>query len=202
VGSLAIRLTLDPAPAKPTIELKQLGVSDEALIQCVRKVIQKAPLAKVPRPAAAIVTLDVSNTRAAGESEMQERIAVEEQVAVRDEGDGTYSAEWAPSDRKVAFLARSKGSREAVEATIRGLRKSFASLLDCRRRARKGDLSPAGELRATLRLARGGNVSAKLLSSTVEHERAATCTERQLGKLKLEGGPPGKQVELVVTFAP
>jgi len=166
----------------------------------VKEVFKKAPLSKVARPAAAIATLDVSNSRAAGEAVMQERRAITEQIDVKPDGAG-FTAEWSTTDKEVSFAARSS-SKAGVEVVIKNLRDRFAGFLDCRRRSRKGDLSLGGTVEATIRLARGGESSTKMGASTVAHERAPICVEKALGRVTFEGAPPGQKVDVTVTFAP
>ncbi len=201
VGALAVRITLDAPKGPVKLELKEVDGPEPELGACVRKVLEKAPLSKLPRPAAAIATLELSNSRAKGEAAMQEHQATAGKVDAIAQPDGSYSAQWITTDREVSFGIRSK-NKEAAEAVARGLRDRFAGFLDCRRRARKGDLSPGGSVEATLRLARGGEASAKAGASTVAHERAPICVENALGRLKFEGAPAGQRVDVTVTFAP
>lgn len=201
VGAIAARITLDPGKAPAQLEIKEVGEPEPDLNKCVRKVFEKAPLSKVPRPAAAIATLELSNSRAAGQAVMLERQAEADKVEARAEGGG-FVADWVTTDKEVAFSVRGTGSKEAVEAVVRGLRNRFAGFLDCRRRAKKGDLSPAGTIQATLRLARGGESSTKLGASTVAHERAPICVERALSRVSYEGAPAGQKVDVTITFAP
>lgn len=200
VGGIAVRITLEAGKGPPTIELKEVGGPEPEISACVKKVLQKAPLSKVTRPAAAIATLEVSNSRAAGEAVMQERRAITEQIDVKSEGAG-FLAEWTTTDKEVSFAVRSS-SKEGVEVVLKNLRDRFAGFLDCRRRSRKGDLSPAGTVQASLRLARGGEASTKMGASTVAHERAPICVEKALGRVTFEGAPPGQKVDVTVTFAP
>jgi hypothetical protein len=196
-----VRITLEAGKAPPSIELREVAGPEPEISACVKKVMQKAPFSKVGRPAAAIATLDVSNSRAAGEAVMQERRAVTEQVDVKSDGAG-FVAGWTTTDKEVSFTARSTSSKEAVEVVIKSLRDRFAGFLDCRRRSRKGDLSPGGTVEAQLRLARGGDASTKIGASTVAHERAPICVENALKRVTFEGAPAGQKVDVTVTFAP
>lgn len=200
VGGIAVRITLDEGKGPAKIEIKEVAGPEPEISACVRKVLEKAPLGKVSRPAAAIATLDVSNSRAAGQAAMEERRVVTEAVDVKTDGSG-FMAEWTTTDKEVSFAARSS-SKDAVEVTIKSLRDRFAGFLDCRRRARKGDLSPGGTVEAQLRLARGGDASVKVGASTVAHERAPICVENALKRVTFEGAPPGQKVDITVTFVP
>jgi hypothetical protein len=200
VGALAIRITLDPGGGPPELELKETGGTEPALTKCVRKALEKAPLHKVPRPAAAIVTLQFDNTRARGQGVMEQRAAVADKVAVV-ERDGGHEADWTSGDGKVAFNVRSAKSGEAVEAVLRTLRDSYAGFADCRRRSEKDGKSPKGELAVSLQLQRGGKGVAKIGSSTVAHERAVPCVERVLKRLKFTDAPGGQRVDVKVAFS-
>jgi hypothetical protein len=202
VGGIAVRITLEQGKGPAKVEIKEVAGPEPEISACVRKVFERAPLSKVPRPSAAIATLDVSNTRAAGEAVMQERRALTEAVDVKTDPGGGFMAEWTTTDKEVSFAARSASSKEAVEVAIKNLRDRFAGFLDCRRRSRKGDLSPGGSVQAQLRLARGGEASVKMGASTVAHERAPICVEKALSRVTFDGAPAGQKVDITVTFAP
>jgi hypothetical protein len=202
VGGIAVRITLEQGKAPAKVEIKETAGPEPEISACVRKVLEKAPLGKLPRPAAAIATLDVSNSRAAGQAVMEERRVATEAVDVKSDPAGGFVAEWTTTDKEVSFAARSASSKEAVEVAIKNLRDRFAGFLDCRRRSRKGDLSPAGTVAAQLRLARGGEASVKMGASTVAHERAPICVENALKRVTFDGAPPGQKVDVTITFAP
>lgn len=199
VGSLSIRVTLEQGEQPPQLEIKENGGTEPDLTACVRRVLGRAPLNKVTRPAAALLTLEFQNSRAKGEREMQEQIAVSDRVDVRQQ-DGGFAADWTSVDSKVALTTHS-ASREAVEVTLRALRDAFAGFADCRRRSEKGGLSPAGVVEAELQLQRGGKVTAKVGTSTVAHERAVPCTERVLRGLHIDKAPAGQRVQIQVKFS-
>jgi hypothetical protein len=198
VGSIAIRVTMEQGKAPPLFELKENGGTEPDLTGCVKRVLEHAPWAKVTRPAAAVLTLEFQNSRAKGEHEMQQRIEAADRFDVREQ-DGGFAADWSSSDGKVSFGA-SSASREAVEASLRALRDAFAGFADCRRRSEKGGLSPAGVLEVQLQLQHGGKASAKVMSSTVAHERAVPCTERAFKGLHFDNAPAGQRVQVHVTF--
>jgi hypothetical protein len=200
VGSIAIRVTLEQGNDPAQIEIKEVGGTEPDLTACVKRVVSRAPFKKVGRPAAAIATLEFENTRAKGQAEMEQRRETTERIDVRERGDGGYEAGWTSNDGKVGFVVGSTGSRDAVEASLRTLRDSFAGFADCRRRSEKGGLSPAGNLDVQLHLQHGGKSSAKVASSTVAHERAVPCVERVFKRLKFSDAPAGQRVEVRVTF--
>jgi hypothetical protein len=199
VGSIEIRLTLEQGDDKVGLELKQIGGSDEALSGCVKHVFEKAPMRKLERPSAALVTLQFENTRAKGEQEMAERRRAAEHVEVHERAGGGFEASWATSDGSIRFEVGG-ASRDAVESALGTLRTSFAGFADCRRHAEKGGLSPEGQLGAKIELARAGKSSAKVESSTVASPRAPQCVEHALRALKAEGAAAGQHLDLRVTF--
>jgi hypothetical protein len=202
VGSLAIRLTLDEGDAPVGLEINEVGGTEPALRACVSAVLQRAPFVKVGRPAAAVVTLEFANSRARGQAEMSDRMRANDKFDVHEASAGGYEGGWATSDGKVSFLVTSKSSRETVEAALRTLRDGYPVFADCRRRSEKGGLSPEGELQIQLQLQAGGLASAKVQSSSVAHERTASCVERAFKKLRFLGAPAGQRAELHVRFGP
>jgi hypothetical protein len=181
-------------------ELKEDGGAEPVLTKCVRKALEKAPLKKIPRPAAAIVTMTFDNTRAKGQQAMEQRAAVADKVQV-SERDGGYEANWQSGDGKVSFNVRSAKSSPAVEAALRTLRDSYAGFADCRRRSQKDGKSPKGELAVSVQLQHGGKAAAKVESSTVAHERAVPCVERVMKRLKFDGAPAAQHVDVKIAFS-
>ena len=199
VGGLAMRVTLAKGK-KPRHEFEEQDGSDEKLTACIRKLFRRNRYKGVERPAAAIVTLNFKNTRAPGQAVMKKHQAVSNQVEVRASQGGGYEADYRNPDGRVRFHVTSKRSERAVEATARTLRDSFAAFLDCRRRAQKDGLSPAGEVAVDVRLMMGGKASGKVKSSTVAHERVIPCVERAFRRLKFKDAPAGQRVRVLVTY--
>ena len=198
VGSLAIRLVLERSEPV-SLELKEHGGTEPELTACVKRVLDKMPLQKVTRPAAALLTLDFQNSRAKGEREMQQRSEAADRVDVRQDGAG-FAADWKSVDGKVSFVVSSDSS-EAVVAALRAVRDSFPGFADCRRRSEKGGLSPAGVIEAQVQLLRGGKGKAKVTSSTVAHPRAVPCSERVLRGIKFDGAPAGQTAKVQISFS-
>jgi hypothetical protein len=201
VGSIAMRITLEPGGGPAMIETKETGGTDADLTGCVQKAVSKAAFAKVTRPAAAIVTLEFDNTRAKGQEQMESRAAVAEQVQVTERADGGFEAAWKSNDGKVGFVASSAKSKEAVEVVLRTLRDGYAGFADCRRRSQKDGKSPAGEIAVQIQLQRGGKANTKVASSTVAHERAVPCVERVFKRIEFSGAPPAQKVDLKMTWS-
>ncbi|MGD8858368.1 MAG: hypothetical protein PVI30_00050 [Myxococcales bacterium] len=200
VGSLEMRVTLDPGE-DPKLKLEEHGGTDPELTACIKRIFARVPFRRhVTGPAAAVVTLEFQNTRAKGQATMTERQQESADVRVQEGPDG-FEATWTAPDGRVGFRVTSHESPQAVEATLRTLRKRFAGFLDCRRRAEKGGLSPAGEVVVEVRLQRGGKAAAKVKTSSVAHERAVPCVERAFRRLRFDDAPAGRRVRAHVRFA-
>jgi hypothetical protein len=201
VGGLSMRVTLEEGKKKPRHEFEEQEGSDEQLTSCIKKVFRKQRYKGVGRPAAAVITLTFQNSRAAGQQAMTKHRVESDDVTVRHSDGGDFEASYKTPDGRVAFHVSSPKSEQAVEATTRTLRSSFAAFLDCRRRAQKDGLSPAGEVDVAVRLQAGGKASGKVKSSTVAHERVIPCIERAFRRLKFKGAPAGRAVQVRVTYA-
>jgi hypothetical protein len=202
VGSLRIEITLEQGTKDVSVQVTEQDGSDRDLTSCVKKVLSKLPLQRLERPSAAIVTLEFSNSRAAGQGKMDDATAREAQVQVATAADGRLSAGVVTGDGKVRFDVSGDGKlgEDGVRAVLLALKSQFAGFLDCRRRSNKNGLSPAGEVEADLALQRGGKASVKIGRCTVAHERAPICTEKALEKVNYESAPPGKRAKVLVTF--
>ncbi|MDD9969158.1 MAG: hypothetical protein OXR73_23150 [Myxococcales bacterium] len=200
----AFRVTINLAKGRDTqFAVEERGGSDAELKRCVLRALRKALFRGVERPAAAVVKLEFSNSRADGQAELQRRKAEQDDVAVRVDEGGRATAIWRHSGGKVAFEAHASGpgAKDTVASAILGLRNGFAAFLDCRRRNDKDGLSPAGKIDVQLRLsARGGKASMKLKTCTVPHKRAPRCNERAFRRTKFPPAPPGARADVTITF--
>jgi hypothetical protein len=203
VGSLRVEITLEQGTKDVSVQVTEQAGSDRELTGCVKKVLGKLPLQRLERPSAAIVTLEFSNSRAAGQGLVNEAAAKEAQTPVSTAADGRLHSQVVTGDGKVGFdvSGDSKLGEEGVRAVLLALKSQFAGFLDCRRRSNKNGLSPAGEVEADLTLQRGGKANVKIGRCTVAHERAPICVERALEKVNYESAPPGKRAKVRVTFA-
>lgn len=203
VGAFAVTVALDDGPqAKMSVE-EQDG-SDPQLKRCVMKRLATARFRRVPRPATAVVTLTFENSRAEGQAAFEQARATLADVQVSDGPEGGREASWTTADGRVRFVARAgtgKRRDEAVTAVIRAVREGFAGFLDCRRRASKRGMSPAGSIAATIRLRHGDRGDTKLGEITVAHQRVPNCVSRAFKKLRYPDAPAGARVDLTVIFA-
>lgn len=200
VGGLTLRISLDESKKNTKLELTENDGSDEQLTSCIRKLFKRADFKGVGRPAAAIIELSFANSRAPGQAKMEKRQEEADQVQVDERGDGGFEASYTTPDRRVTFVVSSPRSKEAVAAATGTLRDSFAAFLDCRRRAAKDGLSPAGVVEVAVRIQQGGKASGKVKSSSVAHERVIPCVERAFRRLKFTDSPAGRPVHVQVTY--
>lgn len=203
VGAFDITLQL-AAKGKTSIKVQERGGSDRGLKRCVVKAIANADYGTVGSPAGAEVHLDFNNSRARGQASSNAAQRKHDDLPVTVDGSGTAHAEWRSGDRTVAFVVEAKGpvAEEVARVAVRGLRDGFAAFLDCRRRAEKGGVSPAGNIAVALRLARrGGKAQAKVGEVTVESERVPRCINRAFRRTRFDDAPPGARAKVEIQFA-
>jgi hypothetical protein len=201
-GSLAVRIILETGAAPAALEIKTEAGTDPDVTGCVKRSLEPAAFRKVERPAAAVLSLEFTNSRAKGEQVMAERRQVAEQVEIHAKPGGEaagYEARWSTPDGKVAFLV-SRSEREGIDTALRKLRDSFAAFADCRRRSEQGGRSPAGSLTLQLQLQSRGKARSKLVTSSVAHPRAAPCVERALGGITFGALGGSQPLEMQITF--
>lgn len=203
VGGLRVEITLEQGTKDVAVQVTEQDGSDRELTGCVKKVLARLPLQRLERPSAAIVTLEFSNTRAQGQGLVDEAAAREAQIEVTTEADGLLRSRVVTGDGKVTFdvSGDAKLGEQGVRSVLLALKSQFAGFLDCRRRANKNGLSPAGTIDVDLSLQRGGKAKVKLTGCTVAHERAPICVERALGRVRYEAAPPGRRAKVQVTFS-
>lgn len=202
VGGFDINVKLTEKK-RTKLDVKQSGGSDPQLKRCVVKAIASADYTAVRAPAAATVRLDFDNSRARGQASSNASKKQSDAIPVDVDKGGTARASWQSGDRAVAFdvEARGKGAEAVARTAVKGLRDGFSSFLDCRRRAEKGGLSPAGTIDVSLRLARrGGKAQAKVGEVTVASERAARCITRAFRRTRFDAVPAGSKARLRIRF--
>lgn len=203
VGAFRLVISFKAKNDRPGLEFPRAGSSHAGLEKCIRKSLGTASLERADRPAAAILMLDFTNTRARGQELMEKASDPTSSVDVQTAGDGSLTASWKTENGKMAFQVAGKppsADRDTVAAVLSGLRRAFGSFLDCRRRAGKRGMSPAGKTVSEVRLMRGGRASAKNLSSTLKLAPAATCIERVYRRLEFEGTKARSRVKVTVDF--
>lgn len=202
-GRLEVTVTLPEGRKRVELALESEEELDKALQRCVMRELRQASFKDVPRPAAAVLTLGLDNTQAAGQSSLEEHAAVSNAVDVTTSPEGVSEASWRSQDGALSFHVRAKGPRgaDAARSAIQGLRRGYAGFLDCRRRSEKGGLSPAGETQVKLVLK--GRKKPKITVQTcgIRHERAPICMARAFRRSSFPDAPSGVPVDVTVTFA-
>jgi hypothetical protein len=203
VGGLRALLVLEEGK-KPKVEVAaQDAQAGKELVECVEKVLVKTAFDGVGRPAAAQLTLDFDNTRARGQAVMNQRTVAVARIDVTPGPDGTQQAVWSTDGGAVTFTVRAAATapREQVELVMRGLQAGYAAFLDCRRHCEKGDVSPEGDILASLVVDRQGKSTAKLGKISVANERAPRCAERSFRQLAFDKPANVVRSDVTVHFA-
>ena len=202
-GAMSIRVSLRRGRGRVQLEVDRDTTEDAGLARCVRRAIERATYRAVRRPAFVTISLDFTNSAAAGAEAVRERRAVEDTVAVRRTGDGTLEATGGNASGEVRFRIRSHGrtGEAAVAAVQRGVRAAIPGMLDCRRRAGRRGMNPEGEMVIELRVARRGRARTRTIENAVQDSRAPTCVSRVLSRARL-GQDAAGTTRVHVRFAP
>jgi hypothetical protein len=206
VGKLQIVIDFSGKSERPKLDFPGKKDAPPALKSCIQKTLGSASLNRKNRPAAAVIVLDFSNTRARGQRilETKKRRGEEQtRIDVKTNDAGMLESNWSTSDGKIAFTvtAETSVSSEKV-ASIQGVLKNHVGrFLDCRRRCSKGGTSPAGNATLDVRIRRNGQASMKIRSITIAHKRAPKCLERLFRKMKFESPSTPFRATLIVRFA-
>lgn len=206
VGKLQIVIDFSNKAKRPKLDYPDRQDASPALKSCIEKTLGKTSLNPRNRPAAAVIVLDFSNTRARGQRilETNQRRGEEQAlVDVKTNDAGMLESKWSSSDGRVAFtiIAKTSVSSEQVVGVQRVLRNHVGRFLDCRRRSSKGGTSPAGDATLDLHVRRSGEASMKVRSITIAHKRAPNCLERAFRKIKFDRPSAPFRVTVIVRFA-
>ncbi|MBN1652209.1 MAG: hypothetical protein JXA30_00375 [Deltaproteobacteria bacterium] len=207
VGKLQLILDFSDEAKHPKLDFSDAKEVVPALQACIRKSLGKATLKPENRPAAAVITLDFSNTRARGQQMLESRAMQSEKqriIDVKENDAGMLESEWSSIDGKLSFVvtADTSVSKQTV-ADVQGvLRSHVGRFLDCRRRSSKGGVSPAGEAVLDVRIQSGGDASMRIRSISIAHQRASICIEGVFRKLKFNKSPKPFRVTITIRFGP
>jgi len=192
VGSLEVELAVPPQ-GKHVVRAPGAIGALAPMKGCVDKAFAKLDVSQVPRPAAARLTLALTNSAAgaAGEVRKQEESAAAVEVVAGP--DGMLRARGGDVAGAVSFEVRAR-DRATVERLHPLVRTAIPGLFDCRRRASKRQ-SPEGDV--TLVLA--GRAPIRAGASTVADPRAPTCV---IGAVKRNLGREKPTAELTIHFGP
>lgn len=187
VGMLEIAISFTDASPKPGLEFRRQTGFDAKMKDCVRETLEAIRLDKELRPAAAIVTLEFSNSRAQGQQVMQERMDNAD-AEVSKNAEGKLETRWSAPGGKVALTITAEGSEtKELLVNLQGvLKTALGAFLDCRRRAGKLGASPAGDTAVRLTILDGGRSAAQVQSSSIRNPQAVTCIEKVFGRFSFE----------------
>ncbi len=196
-GEMSVRVLLARGNGRPELRFERNTAEDRQLTRCVQRLLSRANYGDVARPANVKVNLTFTNTAAEGIDQTRQRSAQEAEVDVQRGSDGRYFAVGGTDEVRYRVSSDSEGR---VAAVYRGLRSGIAGLLDCRRRAGRRDMDPAGDIRFVLAVPRRGAARTRLINSTVEDDRAFTCIQRAIRSISFAPEARG-QNEAKLTFA-
>ena len=161
---------------KPELSVEERAGSDGILRQCVEGTLNQADYAAVERPAEATVTLRFNNSRASGQQSLDQTVAGTSFVIERTPAGETRGG-WSDPSERVTFTVTGSDPG-VVNGALRALRDNYAAFLDCRRRAERGGLSPAGVLSLELRGKAGGALQPHVRGSSVASRQTPQCVVR------------------------
>ncbi len=167
--------------------------------RCIDKAFGKLVMPDVPRPAAAKVLLELTNTAAAAVADVRAREEEAARVDVTQRSDGAFEAQGQSIGGEVSYRVTSKSSSALVETVFTKIRDSLPGLFDCRRRASKLD-SPEGDIVFRARLSPTGPADLTVLSSSVKNERAPICTTNAIKSSLAKAGKG--TAEFTIHFSP
>jgi hypothetical protein len=177
VGSLGVELELKEGAKGVSVRVPDAVGKLKPMDRCIDKAFGKLGFEDVPRPAAAKVTLELTNSSASSVDEVRAREEEASHVDVKQQPDGSYESSGVSTQGEVSFRVKSK-DKALVESLHQKVRDSLPSLFDCRRRASKL-ASPEGDIVYQAKL-RADGADLSVTSSSVANERAPTCTGNAL----------------------
>jgi hypothetical protein len=198
VGSFAVELELRPEKKGVMVNMPDAVGRLKPMSKCIDRAFGKLDMADVPRPAAAKVMLELTNSAAASVDDVRAREEEATRVNVQQGPDGTYSSEGRSTQGEISFRVAGKQS-QLVEMVHQKVRDSLPSLFDCRRRAGKKD-SPEGDIVFRAKLSSTAKANLDVVSTSVPSERAPICTANALKPALAKVGKGS--ADLTIHFAP
>jgi hypothetical protein len=179
-GDMRMSVRID-RQRRAAIAVAHDGINDAPLRQCILRALRRASFAEVRGPAGGMVVVQFNNTAAEGAA-LVARERTQNQETVVQMVDGHPQARSATTQGEVTVLLRGMGntSAEAVNAMYRSVQARIGSLLDCRRRAGRRGMDPAGDIVLSLRVPPRGTPQGRNISNTVTAQRAPSCVMRSL----------------------
>ena len=201
VGTLGVELELREGKGPATVKVPDAVGKLKPMGKCIDKAFGKLEMATVPRPAAAKVILELTNTAAAAVDDVRAKGDEASKVNVTTNPDGSFEAQAQSLQGELTYRVKSKDKDGAkiVEAVAQKVRDSLPGLFDCRRRASKKD-SPEGDLVFKVKLSPSAAASFDTVSTTVKNERAPICTTNAIKPALARLGKG--TAEITIHFAP
>jgi hypothetical protein len=201
VGTLGVELELREGKGPAVVKVPDAVGKLKPMSKCIDKAFGKLDMAEVPRPAAAKVILELTNSAAAAVDDVRARGDEASRVNVVTKPDGSFEAIGHSIQGELTYRVTSKDKNGAqiVEAVSQKVRDSLPGLFDCRRRASKKD-SPEGDLVFRAKLSPSAAATLDVVSTTVKNERAPICSGNAIkpALAKLAKG----SAEITIHFAP
>jgi len=200
VGTLHVTLELREGKAPPVVQVPDAVGKLKPMDKCIDKAFGKLDMSEVPRPAAAKVILELTNSAARAVDDVRAKGDAAAHVDITTNADGSFEATGQSIQGEVTYrvLSKDKDGAKTVEAVYQKIRDSLPGLFDCRRRASKKD-SPEGDVVLKAKLSASA-AALDVVSSSVKNERAPTCSSNAIkpALAKLGKGT----AEITIHFAP
>ncbi|MEY4576343.1 MAG: hypothetical protein RL701_1046 [Pseudomonadota bacterium] len=202
-GALKLKIALE-RNKQPALEVVSGGAGSDSLVTCVTRILSRAKYTPVDRPAAAVLGLEFTNSRARGQAEMMEKAPELSRAPVHTNAAGQQEASWSTDANEVRFTvaADTASPPSTIELLIRGFTQGYAAFLDCRRKCEQGGISPEGDIDAKLALDVKGRSKITLGDISVAHKRAPGCAERAFKRVPFDKPGTPLQANVRVHFAP
>jgi hypothetical protein len=198
VGSLGVELELRAGAGPATVRVPDAVGKLKPMNKCIDKAFGKLEMAEVPRPAAAKVLLELTNSAAAAADDVRAREQEASKVDVVQGEGGNFEAKGQSIQGEVSYRVVSRDAK-LVEAAYQKIRDSLPGLFDCRRRASKLD-SPEGDLVFRAKFSPSASVDLQTVSSSVKNERAPICSTNAIKPALAKLGKGS--AEITIHFSP
>jgi hypothetical protein len=202
-GSLRIELRLPQAGGRAKVELASDEVGDQELASCVVKALRAVDLSALQGPAGGLVVVDFANTAARGARIVAAERSQPAEELVERTADGRPQARARTPGGEVTITITGEGSTsaEALLALHRNVQARIGSLLDCRRRASRQGMNPAGEIVVSFRVGPQGIGQGREISSSVQDQVAPTRLINSLRQAVRGERQAAGQYRVTVLFA-
>jgi len=199
-GTLLVDVEL---PAKGPTRVSPVGAANlnKDMRKCVEGAFRKITGAAVPRPAAARVVLELSNSAADSVQDVRALEKDASHVEVKTSEDGRMYSEGTSIQGELRFRVSAHGAdaKDVVERVHTAVRDALPSLFDCRRKAGKLG-SPEGDVELDVTLLGKNAPKVEVRKNTVNSDRAEPCVDRAITQGLTNHGRGNAQ--LFLHFAP